>query len=128
VTFLLDEVQFVPADEFGPFVVGLHRLNQKALPVTCVAVGLASLPALAGQAKSYAERLFEYPRIDRLPRDDAFAALAQPAETRGVTFNEDALEEVFDATGGYPYFLQQYGKYIWDVADEGPGRPARRAR
>jgi AAA+ ATPase superfamily predicted ATPase len=119
VAFLLDEVQFVPADEFGPFVVGLHRLNQKALPVTCVAVGLPSLPALAGEAKSYAERLFDYPRIDRLSREDAYAALAQPGESREVTFEEDALELVFRETSGYPYFLQQYGKYIWDVADEG---------
>lgn len=118
VAFLLDEVQFVPADEFGPFVVGLHRLNQKALPVTCVAAGLPSLPALVGEAKSYAERLFEYPRIDRLPHPDAVAALAEPASRRGVTWEQAALDQVFQATGGYPYFLQQYGKYIWDVASE----------
>lgn len=119
VAFLLDEVQFVPAEEFGPFVVGLHRLNQKALPVTCVAVGLPSLPALAGDAKSYAERLFEYPRIDRLPKQHAFAALSEPARSRNVEFEEDALEYVFRETSGYPYFLQQYGKYIWDVAANG---------
>ena len=61
--FLLDEVQFIHPNEFGPFVVGLHRINQKGLPVTCVAAGLPSLPALAGEAKSYAERLFSYPTI-----------------------------------------------------------------
>jgi hypothetical protein len=116
VAFLLDEVQFVPAAEFGPFVVGLHRLNQKALPVTCVAVGLPSLPALAGEAKSYAERLFEFPRIDRLAKADAFAALTQPASRRDVSWDDDALDYVFEETEGYPYFLQQYGKYIWDVA------------
>jgi hypothetical protein len=118
VAFLLDEVQFVPAAEFGPFVVGLHRLNQKALPVTCVAAGLPSLAALVGEAKSYAERLFEYPRIDRLPKPDALAALADPASRREVTWEQAALDHVFEATGGYPYFLQQYGKYIWDVASE----------
>lgn len=116
VAFLLDEVQFVPAEDFGPFVVGLHRLNQKTLPVTCVAVGLPSLPALAGDAKSYAERLFEFPRIDRLPKADAFAALSEPARHRDVSWDEDALDHVFAETEGYPYFLQQYGKYIWDVA------------
>jgi hypothetical protein len=119
VSFLFDEVQFVPADEFGPFVVGLHRLNQKSLPVTCVAVGLPSLPGLVGEAKSYAERLFEYPRIDRLPKADAIAALADPARSREVVFEDAALDYVFKQTGGYPYFLQQYGKYIWDVATDG---------
>ncbi|MEA2272034.1 MAG: hypothetical protein QOI98_742 [Solirubrobacteraceae bacterium] len=119
VSFLFDEVQFVPAAEFGPFVVGLHRLNQKSLPVTCVAVGLPSLPALVGEAKSYAERLFEYPRIDRLPKADAIAALADPARSRDVVFEDAALDYVFKQTEGYPYFLQQYGKYIWDVASDG---------
>jgi len=118
VAFLLDEVQFVPASEFGPFVVALHRLNQKALPVTCVAAGLPSLPALVGEAKSYAERLFEYPRIDRLDKAYALAALTQPARRRDVTWQQDALDYVFDHTDGYPYFLQQYGKYIWDAASD----------
>jgi len=118
VAFLLDELQFVPAGEFGAFVLGLHRLNQKALPVTCVATGLPSLPALAGEAKSYAERLFEYPRIDRLSKQDAIAALRDPAQSRNVTFDEDALDFVFRQTEGYPYFLQQYGKYAWDVASD----------
>jgi AAA ATPase domain len=119
VAFLFDEVQFVPAREFGPFIVGLHRLNQKALPVTCVAAGLPSLPALVGNAKSYAERLFEYPHIDQLPRADALAALADPARNLGVAWERAALDYVFAQTGGYPYFLQEYGKYIWDVATNG---------
>lgn len=119
VAFLLDEVQFVPADEFGAFVVGLHRLNQKALPVTCVAAGLPSLPALAGEAKSYAERLFEYPRLDRLSKLDAISALRDPARSREVIFDENALDYIFRHTEGYPYFLQQYGKYAWDVAAAG---------
>jgi hypothetical protein len=118
VVFLLDEVQFVPVAEFGPFVVGLHRLNQKALPVTCVAAGLPSLPALAGEAKSYAERLFDYPRLDRLPKPAAVAALRDPARSRDVTFEDDALDYIVQQTDGYPYFLQQYGKYIWDVASD----------
>lgn len=109
----------MPAEEFGAFVVGLHRLNQKALPVTCVAAGLPSLPALVGDAKSYAERLFEYPRIDRLPKTAAFAALARPARRRRVRFDNDALDLIVKETEGYPYFLQQYGKYAWDVASDG---------
>lgn len=136
IAFLFDELQFVPARDFGPFVVGLHRLAQKALPVTCVAVGLPSLPALAGDAKSYAERLFDYQRIDRLSHAAAVAALQEPALSRGVAFDDEALELVVQETDGYPYFLQQYGKYIWDVAtnsrirraDAAAGGRAARAR
>jgi AAA ATPase domain len=116
VAFLFDEAQFVPPEEFGPFVIGLHRLNQKALPVTCVAAGLPSLPALAGEAKSYAERLFVYPRIDQLARPDAETALTEPASRAGVVWEPAALRRVCAETAGYPYFLQQYGKYIWDAA------------
>jgi hypothetical protein len=115
--FLLDEVQFIHPNEFGPFVVGLHRINQKGLPVTCVAAGLPSLPALAGEAKSYAERLFSYPTIGRLPRDAADEALARPAWVRGVRFAKGALDLAYERTLGYPYFIQEYGKYAWNVAD-----------
>ncbi len=119
VAFLLDEVQYVSAREFGPFAVGLHRINQRSLPVTCVAAGLPSLPALVGKAKSYTERLFDYPRIEQLAKTNAFAALADPARNLGVTWETDALDRVFKQTSGYPYFLQEYGKYVWDVAKDG---------
>jgi hypothetical protein len=119
VAFRLDEVQFVPAKEFGPLVVGLQRLNQKTLPVTCVAAGLPSLPALVDNAKSYAERLFEYPRIVQLAKADALQALADPASKLNVVWEPEALEYVFEQTAGYPYFLQQYGKYAWDIASDG---------
>jgi hypothetical protein len=116
VVFLFDEVQYIPASEWAPFVVGLHRTTQKNLPVTCVAVGLPSLPPLTGEAKSYSERLFDFPRIDRLKRTDADAALTLPAEAHGVTFEQEALQYVFASTDGYPFFIQQYGKYAWNVA------------
>jgi AAA ATPase domain len=119
VVFLLDEIQLVPAREFGSFVVGLHRINQKALPVTCVATGLPSLAALMGNAKSYAERLFEYLRIDRLSKADALMALVSPAIKLDVVWTPEALDHVFSQTTGYPYFLQEYGKYAWDVASDG---------
>ena len=116
VVLLLDEVQFLHPNEFGPFVVGLHRVNQKGLPITCVAAGLPSLPALAGEAKSYAERLFTYPKIDRLSRGDADEALARPAWVRKVTFAKGALEVAYRETLGYPYFIQEHGKFAWSVA------------
>lgn len=117
VVFLLDEVQFLHPDEFGPFVVGLHRINQKGLPLACVAAGLPTLPALAGEAKSYAERLFSYPTIGRLPREAADEALARPAWVRKVRFAKGALDLAYERTLGYPYFIQEYGKYAWNVAD-----------
>ena len=116
VIFLLDEVQFLHPAEFGPFVVGLHRINQKALPLTCVAAGLPSLPALAGEAKSYAERLFTYPAIAHLDRRAADEALARPAWARKVAFSQSALAAAYDRTKGYPYFIQELGKYTWNVA------------
>jgi hypothetical protein len=117
VVFLLDEVQFLHPAEFGPFVVGLHRINQKGLPLACVAAGLPTLPALAGEAKSYAERLFTYPTIDRLPRSAADEALVRPAWVRKVDFAKGALDLAYQRTLGYPYFIQEYGKYAWNVAD-----------
>lgn len=117
VVFLLDEVQFLHPDEFGPFVVGLHRINQKGLPLACVAAGLPTLPALAGEAKSYVERLFSYPTIGRLPREAADEALARPAWVRKVRFAKGALDLAYERTLGYPYFIQEYGKYAWNVAD-----------
>lgn len=124
VVFLLDEVQFLHPAEFGPFVVGLHRINQKGLPLTCVAAGLPTLPALAGEAKSYAERLFTYPSIGRLPRDAADEALVRPAWVRKVRFAKGALDLAYERTRGYPYFVQEYGKFAWNVAD---GSQIRRA-
>lgn len=117
VVFLLDEVQFLDPSEFGPFVVGLHRINQKGLPLTCVAAGLPTLPALAGEAKSYAERLFTYPTIDRLSRQAADEALVRPAWVRDVEFAKGALVFAYERTLGYPYFIQEYGKFAWNVAD-----------
>jgi hypothetical protein len=116
VVFLLDEVQFMHPAEFGPFVVGLHRINQKGLPLACVAAGLPTLPALAGEAKSYAERLFTYPTIDRLDRAAADEALVRPAWVRKVEFAKSALDLAYDETHGYPYFIQEYGKFAWNVA------------
>jgi hypothetical protein len=116
VVFILDEVQFLHPHEFGPFVVGLHRINQKGLPLTCVAAGLPTLPALAGEAKSYAERLFTYPTIDRLERAAADEALARPAWVRKVQFAKGALDLAYEQTLGYPYFIQEYGKFAWNVA------------
>ena len=93
---------------------------QRALPVTLVGAGLPQIPRLAGEAKSYAERLFTFPRIGRLAEADAVEALAAPARELGVDFSAKATAEIVAYTQGYPYFIQEYGKIVWDEAEESP--------
>lgn len=119
VVFLVDEVQFLRAHEFEALIAGLHRVVQRQLPITVVGAGLPQLPRLAGEAKSYAERLFRFPRLDRLSPAEAETALAEPAAEHGVAFEADAIDAIVDYTEGYPYFIQEYGKIAWDIAPEG---------
>ena len=119
VAFLVDEVQFLLAKEFEALIAGLHRTVQRQLPITLVGAGLPQLPRLAGEAKSYAERLFKFPRIGELSPAEAKAALAEPAADLGVTFSPGAIDVIVEYTEGYPYFIQEYGKIVWDLAPEG---------
>jgi hypothetical protein len=118
VVFLLDEVQFLRSVEFEALIAGLHRTVQRRLPITLVGAGLPQLPRLAGEAKSYAERLFRFPRIGRLSPPEAEAAIVQPAADLGVRFEPDAIDVIVEYTEGYPYFIQEYGKIVWDLAPE----------
>ncbi len=119
IAFLVDEVQFLRANEFESLIAGLHRTVQRQLPITFVGAGLPQLPRLAGEAKSYAERLFKFPRIGQLLPPQAEAALAEPAAELGVEFEPGAIDVIVDYTEGYPYFIQEYGKIVWDLAPEG---------
>jgi hypothetical protein len=116
----IDEVQYLSASELGALITAIHRTGQKDLPVVLVGAGLPQLPALAGQAKSYAERLFEFPRLDSLDPDDARAAITVPAADRGVEFTDAAVDAIVDHTRGYPYFLQEWGYRVWNAADASP--------
>jgi hypothetical protein len=118
VAFLIDEVQFLRANEFEALIAGLHRTVQRQLPITMVGAGLPQLPRLAGEAKSYAERLFKFPRLGQLSAPEAEVALAQPAADLGVSFDPGAMDVIVGYTEGYPYFLQEYGKIVWDMAPE----------
>ncbi len=118
VVFLLDEVQFLAGLEFEALIAGLHRTVQLQLPITLVGAGLPQLPRLAGEAKSYAERLFTFPRLGRLSAPEAEAALAQPAADLGVAFEPAAIDVIVGYTEGYPYFIQEYGKVVWDLAPQ----------
>jgi hypothetical protein len=99
--------------------MGLHRATQLALPITVAGAGLPSLATLTGEAKSYAERIFTFPVIGSLTGDQPLEALEVPAADEEVRWAPEALTRVVEVTGGYPYFLQEFGKQAWDVA-EGP--------
>lgn len=116
----LDELQYVPEDQLAALIMALHRSAQRRLPVVLVGAGLPQLPGRMGRAKSYAERLFDFPEIGALTNEDARRAIAKPAADEGVEFSEDALKRIIDETRGYPYFLQEWGKHAWDAADKSP--------
>ena len=116
----VDELQYVEEDELAALITSLHRTAQRRLPVVLVGAGLPQLRGRTGRAKSYAERLFDFPEVGPLSPDAAASAIAKPAEAEGVALNEDALVNIVDRTHGYPYFLQEWGKHAWDVAAGSP--------
>jgi hypothetical protein len=116
VVLLLDEVQFLANGELEALIASLHQVAQRELPLTLVGAGLPQLPALTGAAKSYSERLFRFPRIDRLSARAARDALELPARAAGVAYQRRATDRILELTDGYPYFLQEYGKHAWNIA------------
>jgi hypothetical protein len=117
VLITIDELHYVHLDVLAALILGLHRANQLALPVIFAGAGLPSLPTLAGEAKSYAERMFTFPMIGSLAATDAARALEEPAAAEGVRWEPTALERLLSLSEGYPYFIQEFGKQTWDVAD-----------
>jgi hypothetical protein len=120
VAVFIDEMQDLMADDISALCAACHELSQQGLPLVIVGAGLPHLPAVLSASKSYSERLFRYARIDRLDRAAADAALQLPAKGEDAEFAEDALDAMYEATGGYPYFVQAYGKTAWDVAPRSP--------
>lgn len=116
----LDEMQYVAEDELAACIVALHRTAQRGLPVILLGAGLPQLRGRMGRAKSYAERLFDFPEIGPLPREAAERAIAKPVRDQNADITPDALEHIVDKTQGYAYFLQEWGKHSWDVADSSP--------
>jgi hypothetical protein len=117
VAFTIDELQYLKRSDLAALVSALHRVAQQQLPVLVVGAGLPSLLGLIGEAKSYAERLFTFPEIGSLSEPDCQVALQNPASEEGVRWDQPALDAVFQASGGYPYFLQEFAKQSWDLAD-----------
>ena len=120
VAFFLDEIQFVKEEEFRALISALHRAAQKQLPLTLAAAGLPQIPRLAGEARSYAERLFRFPLIGALEGSAAEAALVVPAEREGARYEDEAVTRVLALTQGYPFYLQEFGKHIWNLAPTSP--------
>lgn len=116
----VDELQYVNEPELAALISALHRTNQQKLPICVVGAGLPQLRGRAGNAKSYAERLFDYPEIGPLSGAAALQALIKPAKANGVEFTTEAVEKIISYTKGYPYFLQEWGKHAWDVAVVSP--------
>ena len=116
VVFLLDEMQFLDAEELEALIAALHKTVQRALPITLAGAGLPLIPRLAGEAKSYAERLFTFPVIGRLSEAEASKALVEPVEQAGAAFEPEAVAEIVAYAEGYPYFIQEYGGAAWDAS------------
>lgn len=120
VALFVDEMQDLSPDDASALCAAFHEISQQGLPLVGVGAGLPHVPATLSASKSYSERLFRYVRVDRLEREAAERAWVSPAREEGVSFTPDALEALYDATDGYPYFVQAYGKAVWDVAPESP--------
>ena len=116
----VDELQYVAEADLAALIMALHRVAQRNLPVTLVGAGLPQLRAQMGRAKSYAERLFDFVEVGALDEDAARMAVEVPAKAEGVQYVDEALESILEATEGYPYFLQEWGKHAWDVAAASP--------
>ena len=120
VAIFIDEVQYFSHKELGALIMAMHKIQQRQLPLVLMGAGLPILPGLAGESKSYAERLFSFPDIGALSEADTAKALREPAQAVGVTFDPSALGEVFPLTKGYPYFLQEWGYQAWNLATSSP--------
>ena len=120
VALFFDEMQFADTGELGGLLAALHRVGQRQLPIAAVCAGLPQLASRLVEASSYAERLFSYHEVGKLAAAAAAAALTLPAEREGVAYTPDALQYLLERTGNYPFFIQTYGKYAWQIAAASP--------
>ena len=120
VVAFIDELQYVKEQQLGALIAALHRCSQNELPLTVVGAGLPQLRGMAGNAKSYAERLFDFPTIGPLTDAEAELAIVKPARDEGVEYDSQAVAAIILRTKGYPYFLQEWGKHAWDQARQSP--------
>lgn len=120
IVILIDEIQNLPQEEFEALIIAVHRTDQKRLPIMIVGAGLPSLVKISAEAKTYAERLFEYPEVGALNDTEARHALVNPVKESSVDYSEDAVRAVLERTKGYPYFIQEWGYQSWNMATSSP--------
>jgi hypothetical protein len=120
VALLIDEVQYFNQKELGALIMAMHKVQQRQLPLVLIGAGLPILPGLAGESKSYAERLFSFPPIGALTEAESDTALQEPAHAAAAAFEQAALAEIFRLTQGYPYFVQEWGYQAWNHATASP--------
>lgn len=120
IAIIIDELQYLSEDELSSLIMAIHKISQKSLPIVLIGAGLPQLVGKTGRAKSYAERLFDFPELGPLKKEDAQLALQTPVKKAGVEFTEQALDEIIRVTDGYPYFLQEWGYQAWNIAKQSP--------
>lgn len=116
IAIIIDELQYLDEKELSAIIMATHRVSQKSLPLILIGAGLPQLVGKAGHSKSYAERLFSFPEIGALTKEDTIIALQEPVSALGVSFSKEALDFIYQMTKGYPYFLQEWGYHAWNVA------------
>ncbi len=120
IAVMIDEIQYLNKKELGALIMSMHRMQQRQLPLVLLGAGLPILPGLAGESKSYAERLFSFPDVGALSESDTSRALQAPVKQYRVEFDEAAVREIYRLTQGYPYFLQEWGYQAWNRAEVSP--------
>jgi type II secretory pathway predicted ATPase ExeA len=121
VAIIIDELQYLSEEELSSLIMAVHKISQKSLPIVMIGAGLPQLVGKAGRAKSYAERLFDYPELGPLKQEDAKIALQEPVQRESkIYFTDEALDEIIRVTQGYPYFLQEWGYQAWNLAVQSP--------
>ena len=120
IAIIIDEIQYLEDRELSSLIMAIHKITQRSLPIIVIGAGLPQLLGKAGNAKSYAERLFDYPQVGPLEIEDAESALQAPVKQQSVEFSSDALDEILNITERYPYFLQEWGYQSWKMAQESP--------
>lgn len=120
IAIIIDELQYLKEEELSSLIMAVHKISQKSLPIVVIGAGLPQLVAKAGRAKSYSERLFDYPELGPLKKQDAISALQEPVQKEGISFTQAALDEIIRVTEGYPYFLQEWGYQAWNIAEKSP--------
>lgn len=120
IAIFIDEIQYLNTPELSALIMAMHKMQQRTYPLVLIAAGLPILPALAGESKSYAERLFNFPTIGPLSKEEAIQALQNPVYETGVIFEKKALDRIYQLTQGYPYFIQEWGYQAWNYATTSP--------